>query len=296
MTAKEPTPHGVPGPDHFDSTAQLLSRISAQLSSQLSQVTLRSAASAAARRPPVLVAVAHGSRDPEALRTAHALLDRIRALRPGLTVRLGHIELNEPLLDDTLAALRGDAVLVPLMLTRGYHVKQDIPQALARAPHLRGRIAAPLGPHPLLAEALHARLAEAGWRAGSAQSARRTGIVLAAAGSRDPQSARDTEATAALLRARLGGGVPVVPAYAAAGPDVTGAVRQLVARGRHRVAVASCFAAPGRFATATAAAAPWVAAAPLGAHPAMAALVLHRYDRALAGTAASGAATQLATA
>ncbi|MGW3241832.1 sirohydrochlorin chelatase [Streptomyces sp. NPDC001070] len=295
MTAKEPTLHGVPGPDHFDSTAQLLSRIGAQLSSQLSRVTLRSAASSAGRRPPVLVAVAHGSREPEALRTAHALLDRIRALRPGLTVRLGHIELNEPLLGDTLAALRGDAVLVPLMLTRGYHVKQDIPQALARAAHLRGRIAAPLGPHPLLAEALHARLAEAGWGAGSAESAGRTGIVLAAAGSRDPQSARDTEATAALLRARLGG-VPVVPAYAAAGPDVPEAVRQLVARGRHRVAVASCFAAPGRFATAIAAAAPWVAAAPLGAHPAMAALVLHRYDRALAGTAASGAATRLATA
>lgn len=292
MTAKEPAPHGVPGPDHFDSTAQLMSRITAQLSSQLSRVALRSAA----RRPPVLVAVAHGSRDPEALRTAHALLDRIGDLRPGLSVRLGHIELNEPLLDDTLAALRGDAVLVPLMLTRGYHVKQDIPRALARAPHLRARIAAPLGPHPLLAEALQARLAEAGWRAGSPRGARGSGVVLAAAGSRDPQSARDTEATAALLRARLGGGVPVVPAYASGGPDVAEAVRRLAARGRHRVAVASCFAAPGRFAAATAAAAPWVAAAPLGAHPAMAALVLERYDRAWAAAAATGAATELASA
>ncbi|MDX2702706.1 CbiX/SirB N-terminal domain-containing protein [Streptomyces sp. PA03-6a] len=292
MTAEEPAPHGVPGPDHFDSTAQLMSRITTQLSSQLSRVTLRSAAP----RRPVLVAVAHGSRDPEALRTAHALLERIRDLRPGLSVRLGHIEIDEPSLDDTLAALRGEAVLVPLMLTRGHHVKRDVPGALASAPHLRGRVAAPLGPHPLLAEALYDRLAEAGWRTGPPRAARRAGIVLAAAGSRDPQSARDTEATAALLQARLGGGVPVVPAYASAGPDVAAAVRQLSADGRDRVAVASCFAAPGRFATATAAAAPWIAAAPLGAHPAMAALVLHRYDRALAGTAGPAAAAQLATA
>ncbi|WP_431966110.1 sirohydrochlorin chelatase [Actinacidiphila sp. bgisy160] len=292
MTAKEPAPHGVPGPEHFDSTAQLMSRITTQLSSRLARVTLRSAAP----RPPVLVAVAHGSRDPAALRTALALVDRIRDLRPGLSVRLGHIEIDEPPLDDTLAALDGEAVLVPLMLTRGHHVKRDIPGALARAPHLRGRVAAPLGPHPLLAEALHDRLAEAGWRTGSPRAARRAGIVLAAAGSRDPRSARDTEATAALLRARLGGNVPVVPAYASAGPDVAGAVRRLAAGGRDRVAVASCFAAPGRFATATAAAAPWIAAAPLGAHPAMAALVLHRYDRALAGTAGSAAAAQPATA
>jgi sirohydrochlorin ferrochelatase len=59
------------------------------------------------------------------------------------------------------------------------------------------------------------------------------------------------------------------------------AVRALSARGRHRVAVASYFTAPGRFATECAAKAPWLASAPLGAHPAMARLIVHRYDRAL---------------
>ncbi|WP_399126177.1 sirohydrochlorin chelatase [Streptomyces sp. ITFR-6] len=93
------------------------------------------------------------------------LLDRVRELRPGLDVRLGHIELNAPLLPETLEALGdGEAVLVPLLLGRGYHVKQDIPEAVAGAPALRTRTAAPLGPHPLLVEALHGRLAEAGWR------------------------------------------------------------------------------------------------------------------------------------
>ncbi|WP_069172702.1 sirohydrochlorin chelatase [Streptomyces griseus] len=232
---------------------------------------------------PTLVAVAHGSRDPQALRTVLELLDLVRELRPGLDVRPGHIELNEPLLPATLARIgTGDAVLVPLLLGRGHHVRHDLPRAAAEAGALRTRIAAPLGPHPLLIETLHERLVEAGWRSEDGES-RSAAVVLAAAGSRDPDSAADARRTARMLGDRLGG-VPVLPAYAsAATPTVPAAVRALAARGRHRVAVASYFTAPGRFATAAAAAAPGVAAAPLGAHPAMARLLLHRYDQALTG-------------
>ena len=104
----------------------------------------------APRRPaaPALVVVAHGSRDPRALSTVSALLDRVRALRPDVPVHLGHIELNAPLLPDTLAAL-GDteAVLVPLLLSRGYHVKQDIPE-MAAASRARTQLAGPPGPPP----------------------------------------------------------------------------------------------------------------------------------------------------
>ncbi|MEU9651196.1 sirohydrochlorin chelatase [Streptomyces sp. NPDC048110] len=226
---------------------------------------------------PALVVVAHGSRDPRALSTVRALLDRVRTLRPALPVRLGHIELNEPLLPDTLAALGGgEAVLVPLLLGRGYHVKRDIPDMAAASP-ARTRVAAPLGPHPLLVDALHARLKEAGWPTRPAPD---HAVVLASAGSRDPESRADTSRTAALLAARLG--VPVVPAYAsAATPTVPDAVRALTARGHRRIALASCFTAPGRFATQCAAAAPWITSAPLGTHPSMARLLLHRYDETL---------------
>ncbi len=287
----------------------------------------------------MLVAVAHGSRDPRALATVTALVARVRALRPGLDVRLGHVELNEPLLGATLAQVarevRGarddrataavravgaaprsalatggrnasgaldtfgsrnasgtlgalstltapdgpdaldalDVVLVPLLLGRGHHVKVDLPAALAAEPGLRGVVAPPLGPDPLLADALAARLAEAGRRAGDP-------VVLAAAGSRDPDAAVDTGRAAALLSRRLGG-APVVPAYAsAASPTVDDAVAGLRARGARRVAVASYFTAPGRFATQCAAAAPDLASAPLGAHEAVARLVLDRYDAA----------------
>ncbi|GAA4679959.1 CbiX/SirB N-terminal domain-containing protein [Streptomyces chumphonensis] len=228
---------------------------------------------------PTLVAVAHGSRDPRALTTVQALLAEIRAQRPGLRVELGHIELAAPLLGDTLAAhAPGDVVLVPLLLGRGHHVGHDLPRAADAAPHLRSVPAAALGPHPLLAEALHARLTEARGRRHGPPDA----VVLAAAGSRDPRSAADAEHTAALLSRRLGG-TPVRPAYAtAATPTVPRAVAALRAAGHRRIALASYFTAPGHFATRCArAAGPGVPAAPpLGAHPALARLVLHRYDEA----------------
>lgn len=256
-----------------------MNRISSQLASQLSLVSLDGR-----RRPaaPALVVVAHGSRDPRALSTVRTLLDRVREQRPGLPVHLGHIELNDPLLPDTLAGLgTQEAVLVPLLLSRGYHIKRDIPEMAAQS-QVRARVAGALGPHPLLVETLHARLVEAGWHTGMADETRRTSaVVLAAAGSRDPESKIDTNRTAELLAQRLG--VPVVPAYATtAAPTVPDAISALAASGRHRVAVASYFTAPGRFATESAQAAPWIASAPLGTHPAMAQLILHRYDQALA--------------
>ncbi|MER5306546.1 sirohydrochlorin chelatase [Streptomyces sp. NPDC002773] len=230
---------------------------------------------------PTLVAVGHGSRNPRARATLERLLDRVRELRPGLDVRLAHIELNAPLLDATLATLAAegrDAVLVPLLFAPGYHVTHDLPAAVAAAPALRARVAEPLGAHPLLVEALADRLAQAGWAPEDGTSPS-TGVVLASAGSRDARSGAEIRRIAALLSERLGG-TPVVPAYAsAAAPTVPEAVRHLAARGRHRVAVASCFTAPGLFATRATADAPWIAAAPLGAHPALARLVLHRYDR-----------------
>ncbi|MFI1841063.1 sirohydrochlorin chelatase [Streptomyces microflavus] len=318
-----PPPAGSGGTAPLDSTAQLLTRITAQLGTQLSLVsrngtrrpmhrtrpsealrpsdTLRPSAAPrppdAPRSPgtPTLLVVAHGSRDPQALRTVLALLDRVRDLRPGLDVRLGHIELNRPLLPDTLDGLRGaDAVLVPLLLGRGHHVKHDLPAAAAAAPAVRTRVAAPLGPHPLLVEALYGRLVEAGWDPAD-QGSRSAAVVLAAAGSRDPDSAQDTRRTARMLAERLG--VPVVPAYAsAATPTFPAALRALAARGRHRTFVASYFTAPGRFASAAAGAAPRTAALPLGAHPAMARLLLHRYDQALSATARSGGVSLLASA
>ncbi|WP_430739058.1 sirohydrochlorin chelatase [Streptomyces aureocirculatus] len=192
----------------------------------------------------------------------------------------------------------GGGVLVPLLLSRGHHVRHDIPAAAAAAtrPGRPLRVAAPLGPHPLLTEALHARLTEAGWPGGAGAGAGH-GVVLAAAGSRDPAAAVDTRRAAALLARRLG--VPVVPAYAAptehTPTTLPAALRALAAQGARHTAVAAYFTAPGRFATQAADAAPGLAAAPLGAHPALAALLLHRYDQARTTAPVSGARGRLAS-
>ncbi|MEW2548430.1 CbiX/SirB N-terminal domain-containing protein [Streptomyces sp. NPDC047002] len=224
-------------------------------------------------RAPTLVAAAHGTRDPAGCAVTEALLDRVRALRPGLRVVACYLDLAAPALPEVLAGLRGDAVLVPLLLGTGYHVRVDLPRALAGAPHLRARVAAPLGPHPLLAEALARRLARCGREGGP--------VVLAAAGSGDPAAGDGTRAMAALLAERLR--APVVAAYlSAAEPTPAQAVDRLRAAGHREVTVAPYLLGPGFFARAAARTAATRTAEPLAAHEAVARLVLLRHAEACA--------------
>ncbi|GAA1982582.1 sirohydrochlorin chelatase [Kitasatospora viridis] len=221
-----------------------------------------------------LVAVAHGTRDPAGAAALHALIAEVRTQRPGLRVELCFLDHALPRPAELLAELRGTAVLVPLLLGPGFHLRVDLPAAAAAAPHLRIRPAAPLGPDPLLAEALHDRLAEAGEPADA--------VVLAAAGSTDPAGNAEAARMAGLLTARLDR--PVAAGYlCASSPSPAEAVAALRAAGHRRVAVAPYLLAPGFFATRAARSGGALTAAPLGAHPALARLVLERHDRAAAG-------------
>jgi sirohydrochlorin ferrochelatase len=226
------------------------------------------------RRP--LVAVAHGSRDPAAQRTVDALLDAVRARRPALGVRAAYVQNAMPDLPTALDEAAPGAVVVPLLLSRGYHVVVDIAGAAAVA---HAAVASPLGPDRLLAEALADRLAEAGVPADAP-------VVLAAAGSSDPAASADVVEQARLL-ARLRG-APVVGAHATAGrPSVDEALVGMLRTTAQPVAVAPYLLAPGHFATLVGqAAATWIAA-PIGAHPALADLVLHRYDAVAARSRAA---------
>ncbi|MEU1374176.1 sirohydrochlorin chelatase [Streptomyces triculaminicus] len=222
---------------------------------------------------PPLLAVAHGTRDPAGMAAIGALLGRVAALRPGLPVRLGCVDVARPSLAEALAGLSGTVVVVPLLLGDGYHVRVDIPRALAAAPRVRARVAPALGPDPLLAEALAGRLAEAEPRGGGGP------VVLAAAGSTEPAANAATESMAGLLSARLGR--PAVAAYLCGGsPTPAEAVSALRAGGHRQVAVARYLLGPGFFARHAARAGGSVVSEPLGAHDAVARLVLRRYDRA----------------
>lgn len=225
-----------------------------------------------------LVAVAHGSRDPRSAAVVTSLMEVIRARRPGLDVRLAFLDLSAPRLPDVLAGLAGAghrrAVVVPLLLGRAFHARVDVPGALARVrrrhPALELRTADVLGPDERLTALARRRVIEAG---GAGVDA----VVLAAAGCSDPR------ATAAVAEVASGW---AVPAFAtAASPTVGAALTGLRCSGARRVAVASWFLAPGLLpervrAAASAADPDVVVAEPLGADPAVADVVLDRYDAA----------------
>jgi sirohydrochlorin ferrochelatase len=220
-------------------------------------------------RNPTLLAVAHGSRDPAAKEAIGALARQISRLAPVLTVRVAFVQHAEPSLPSELSAAGANTVIVPLLLSTGYHLTTDIAGAASAA---GARLADPLGPDPLLVTALASRLAEVGVPDG-------TPVVLAAAGSSDPAAQSDARRQADLLAERLD--VPVTPAFgSAARPGVPEAVAQLRARTGKPVAVATYLLAPGHFhAQLRQAGARWVAA-PLGGHPAVAGLVIDRYRTA----------------
>lgn len=142
-----------------------------------------------------------------------------------------------------------------------------------------------LGPHPLLAEALHVRLSEAGLaRADRARlftvATAADGIILATSGG--PEAAQAAGITGMLLSARLA--VPVL----AAALDEPGAVariaEQLRAAGSARLALAPYLIGPevaDGLPAAAAEEAGCSAAEPLGAYPTVGKLVLSLYAAAL---------------
>jgi sirohydrochlorin ferrochelatase len=110
-------------------------------------------------------------------------------------------------------------------------------------------------------------------------------VVLAAAGSSDPRSVTDVEDTADLLQREWAGAVTT--GYgSAAQPTVTGAVLAARRGGAERVVVASYLLAPGHFHDKLAEAGADTVTAPLLPDERIAAVLLDRYDAAVAAAAA----------
>ncbi|MCM2512020.1 sirohydrochlorin chelatase [Streptomyces griseoincarnatus] len=234
-------------------------------------------------RRPVLLVVAHGSRDPRHAATVHDLVRRVRAQRPGLRVETGFLDFNVPSVGAVLKSLDAegvrDVVALPLLLTRAFHAKADIPAVLSEAPpRLRIRQADVLGPSPLLLAALERRLYEAGLTPADKSS---TGVVLASAGSSDPEAIAVIADVAREWRHT--GWCAVRPAFASASlPRTEDAVRELRELGCARVAVAPYVLAPGRLPDriARGASEADVLADVLGPAPEVAQVLLDRYDAA----------------
>jgi sirohydrochlorin ferrochelatase len=239
---------------------------------------------------PALVAVAHGSRDPRSAATVRALAGQVRALRPDLDVREAFLDLSEPalpaVLDEVAAAGHRHAVVVPLLLGRAFHARVDLPGLVAAArrrhPGLELSVAEVLGADRALLDAATDRLAEV---TGPGPDPG-LGVVLAATGTRHAEANAVVHRLAAGLAARRGWR-GCHAAFATCAPSVDEALARLRAEGAERLAVASWFLAPGllpeRVRAAALAAEPDVRiAGPLGAHPGVARVVLHRYRTAAA--------------
>jgi sirohydrochlorin ferrochelatase len=227
-----------------------------------------------------ILLVAHGSADPRAGATSRSLARAVRRLTPGTDVRVAFLDHAGPrpgaVLFDLEARGHRAVTVVPLLLTSAYHGRVDVPAAIAaaRADGLAIDVtpADVLGPDPLVLAGVRRRLDQA--------VAGFDGIVLVAAGTRDPEARSTVDAAAADLAAFYR--VPARAAFGSASP-VTGAVAVEALRtdGCRRIAVASYFLACGRlYDTATASAigagalAP--AARPLGDVAELAHLVLAR--------------------
>ena len=224
---------------------------------------------------PTLLAVAHGSADPAGLAEIRRLVDLVGAQRPDVPVELGWLERSEPPAGEVLARLADPVVVVPVLLSTGYHVKIDVTRLVADRP--RTVIAGQLGPDPRLVEVVRQRLS----------TGRRPGadVVLFGAGSSDPDSYRQlTEAAVGLRRALAvtEDAEPDVQPRFLTDPDWSDGLRP-------GADVASYLLAPGFFNDRVRA---WAAqlpagfvAPPIGAHPLVAELIWDRYDQAAAALA-----------
>ena len=106
-----------------------------------------------------LITLSHGSRHPRAK-------EGIRALTEAAAGKLGvewadaHLEFDRPTLAETAAVLDSTrAIVVPLLFTRAFHAKVDVPAHLAEARrHCDLTLAEPLGTGADITEVLHKRL------------------------------------------------------------------------------------------------------------------------------------------
>lgn len=191
---------------------------------------------------PVLVLPSHGTGDPLGQAAIRGLVDAV-AGRVEIPVVDCFVDVQEPDVPTTLGLAPGSAplVIVPLLLSTGYHVRVDIAEAAAGVAPRPTVIAPALGPDDRLVGLLAARLREAGLRASDH-------VVLAAAGSSDPDAVADCAAVATALGRHLGTEV-TVGFLASAEPRLDAAIAD--ARGAHpdrRIAVATYLLAPGYFA------------------------------------------------
>jgi hypothetical protein len=247
---------------------------------------------------PALVLAVPGSAaaDPDEIGPRVAAIAELSC--PGVDIRVGYVQGADMSLADALLPPDQDSadhdqfpsVIVPLLLGPSPDIDAALSRVAAQLP-VPAVVAGHLGPHPLVAEALHARLAEAGLArhartTGLSISADRRGIIVLA--DKDEQAADAAAIAAVLLASRLS--VPVMPASLGDPASIADAVTRLADSGA-QPALAPCLIGPETSLPvledlSAALGAP--TAKTLGAHQAVGQLVAIRYGAALASLSLAG--------
>ncbi|MGQ0624779.1 MAG: sirohydrochlorin chelatase [Sporichthyaceae bacterium] len=232
-------------------------------------------------RAPALVLVAHGSRDPRHAATMASIRRATALACPGLDVHLAYLDHSGPRVPELFRELSaggtGRLTAVPMLLSRAFHARVDIPAALAHGSAASGiavDLAPVLGPDPSLLPAALRAVWAAGGRPGPGSA-----LVLACAGTTDVSAKAALAHLVLRWRRALGADVRIADA-AGTGCGVGETIDALRTAGATRVDLASWFLAPGLLldrahAAARAAGADSIAA-PLNASPELIRLIAHR--------------------
>jgi len=214
-----------------------------------------------------LLVAAHGTRSAEGSAMTRALVAAIAAARPAVPVSLCFLDVAAPSLPEALDQLgSAPVVVVPLLLSAGYHVQTDIPAVVADRPSV---VVTPhLGPDPAIVAAVAERLAEV--QDGTAGT-----TVLAAIASSRSDARAEVDVAAAELARTLDRPVTVLP--------LAGDMTERLDTFAPPLSVAVYLLAEGGFLSSLQRAVQGrgVVAAPIGVHPALVSLVWARYDAAL---------------
>ncbi|QAY73796.1 cobalamin biosynthesis protein CbiX [Agromyces protaetiae] len=195
----------------------------------------------AAERPLRLVALTHGAPSAENREAVMRLVDGVSSARPSGDISITFVDAAHTDVATALAESVRDpeAVIVPLVLSAGFHVRTGLTRGIDRLSGAGATLADPLGPDERLIDVLEARL--------EPHLDDNVSIVLAAAGSNDPRAVRECFETARMLAARLGRQV-TVGFIAAAIPRLPDAIEMVRAvHPRSTVVVSAYLLAPGTF-------------------------------------------------
>ena len=223
-----------------------------------------------------LILAAHGTRRPGGVVMIADLAAQVSALLDR-RVQVGFVDVLGPTPSEVLsraAASGRPAIVVPAFVSRGYHVRTDLPAHVAASRHPNVIVTPALGPSGETARIVAHQLAESGWRLGDS-------VILAAAGTSDFRARADLHVTATTLSALVGSQVRL--GFAATAPHVAEVVAGARRDGARRVVVASYLLADGLFQERLCACDSDLVSQPLGIHPGLARLIANRFRRAAPG-------------